>query len=85
MCTPKPSIVRNDRGMPQSLMFQNTWCVASVCSDTKSKRVVCQLRLRDLPIGMGLAGVNDVGNLMPSWMKNTGMLLPTKSKLPSSV
>ena len=25
------------------------------------------------------------GNLMASWMKNTGMLLPTRSQLPSSV
>ena len=33
----------------------------------------------------GLAAWTMSGNLMPSWMKNTGMLLPTRSQVPSSV
>lgn len=37
--TPKPSMVRYDRGMPRSDMFQIVWCCASVCSDTKSQNV----------------------------------------------
>ena len=37
--TPKPSMVRYDRGMPRSLMFHITWWVASVCSETKSQNV----------------------------------------------
>jgi hypothetical protein len=35
--------------------------------------------------GSGFTAWTKSGNLMPSWMKNTGMLLPTRSKFPSSV
>ena len=35
--------------------------------------------------GSGFTAWTMSGNLMPSWMKNTGMLLPTRSKLPSGV
>ena len=44
------------------------------------------LGLRDLRrSGSGFAAWMRSGNLMPSRMKNTGMLLPTRSKTPSSV
>ena len=62
--TPKPSIVRNERGMPRSLMFHMTWCVASVCSDTKSQNVSwadCAWGIST--VGLGLGGVDDVGEL----------------------
>ena len=72
--------------MPRSLMFHMTWWVASVCRDTKSQNVswadwACGISRS----GCGLAAWMTSGNLIPSWMKNTGMLLPTRSKLPSSV
>ena len=84
--TPKPSMVRKERGMPRSLMFQNTWWVASVCRETKSQKpswadCACGISTS----GRGFPAWMMSGNLMPSWMKNTGMLLPTRSKLPSSV
>lgn len=72
--------------MPRSLMFQNTWWVASVCNDTKSQNVswadwACGISRS----GCGLPAWMTSGNLMPSWMKKTGILLPTRSKVPSSV
>ena len=86
VCTPNPSIVRYERGMPRSLMFHMTWWVASVCSDTKSQKVSCADCAWGISrSGCGLPAWITSGNLMPSWMKNTGMLLPTRSKLPSSV
>ena len=83
---PKPSIIRYERGMPRSDMLNMVWNVASVCSDTKSQKVSCA----DCACGIsrsicGLTECTTSGNLMPSWMKNTGMLLPTRSWLPSSV
>ena len=86
MWTPKPSIVRYERGMPRSLMFHMTWWVASVCSETKSQNVSCADWACGISrSGCGLAAWMMSGNLMPSWMKKTGMLLPTRSKVPSSV
>ena len=43
VCTPKPSIVRQERGIPRSDMFHSVWWVASVCNDTKSQNVSCAL------------------------------------------
>ena len=72
--------------MPRSDMFQKTWWVASVCSETKSQKLSCA----DCACGISRSGCGFPawmmsGNLMPSWMKKTGMLLPTRSKFPSSV
>jgi hypothetical protein len=53
--------------------------------DEVPERVVSRLSLGDLDVGVRLGGVDQSGNLMPSWMKNTGMLFPTRSKVPSSV
>ncbi|OLT36103.1 hypothetical protein BJF82_10965 [Kytococcus sp. CUA-901] len=41
VCTPKPSMVRSDCGMPRSDMFQMVWCCASVWVETKSQKVSC--------------------------------------------
>ena len=50
--------------MPRSLMFQNTWWVASVCSETKSQNVSCADCACGISrSGCGLAGVDDVGEL----------------------
>ena len=49
------------------------------------ERVVRGRRLREAAVRLHLHGVDEVGELMASWIKNTGMLLPTRSKLPSSV
>ena len=84
--TPKPSIIRYERGMPRSDMFHSVWWVASVCRETKSQNVSCALCACGISrSGCGLAAWTMSGNLMASWMKNTGMLLPTRSKMPSSV
>ena len=61
-------------------------CADSGTSETKSQKLSCA----DDPWGISLAGSGFTawtisGNLMPSWMKNTGMLLPTRSKFPSLV
>ena len=63
-----------------------TMCSVSGCSATKSQKVswaeaACGISWW----GSGFTAWTKSGNLMPSWMKNTGMLLPTRSKLPSSV
>ena len=86
VCTPNPSMVRNDAGIPRSDMFHRVWCCASVCSDTKSQNVswadwACGISRS----GCGFAAWITSGNLIPSWMKKTGMLFPTRSKVPSSV
>ena len=72
--------------MPRSDISHIVWCCASVCSDTKSQNVSCAVCACGISrSGSGLAAWMRSGNLIPSWMKNTGMLLPTRSKLPSSV
>ena len=72
--------------MPRSDMIQMVWCWASVCRDTKSQNVSWALCAWGISrSGSGLAAWMTSGNLMPSWMKKTGMLLPTRSKVPSSV
>ena len=72
--------------MPRSDMFHSVWWVASVCSDTKSQNVSCADWACGISrSGWGLAAWMMSGNLMASWMKKTGMLLPTRSKVPWSV
>ena len=54
--------------------------------DTKSQNVSCADWAWGISrSGSGFTAWMRSGNLMPSWMKKTGMLLPTRSKLPSSV
>ncbi len=84
--TPKPSIMRYDRGMPRSDMFHSTWWVASVCRVTKSQCVSCADCACGISrSGCGLAACTMSGNLIASWMKKTGMLFPTRSNVPSLV
>ena len=64
------------------------WCGAGPrCgSETKSQKVswaLCAGRISRS--GCGLPAWMTSGNLMPSWMKKTGMLLPTRSNVPSKV
>ena len=86
VCTPKPCMARRLAGMARSDMAQMTMCALSGTSETKSQKV----SWAEPPVGISLCGsgftaCTKSGNLMASWMKNTGMLLPTRSKLPSSV
>ncbi len=86
MWTPKPSIIRKLRGIARSDMTHMIMCIDSGMSEMKSQNVSCA----DAACGISLCGSGFTawirsGNLMASWMKNTGMLLPTRSKLPSSV
>ncbi len=37
--TPNPSIIRHDLGSARSDITHMTWCVASVCNETKSQKV----------------------------------------------
>ena len=72
--------------MPRSLMFQIVWWVASVWSVTKSQKVSCADCACGISrSGCGLAAWMMSGNLIASWMKKTGMLLPTRSQVPSFV
>ncbi len=72
--------------MPRSDMFHSVCACASVCSETKSQKVSCALCACGISrSGCGLAAWTTSGNLMASWMKKTGMLLPTRSHVPSSV
>ncbi|SAJ30973.1 Uncharacterised protein [Enterobacter cloacae] len=72
--------------MARSDISHMTMCADSGVSETKSQKV----SWADAPVGISLCGSGFTawtksGNLIASWMKNTGMLLPTRSKLPSSV
>ncbi|MNT47449.1 hypothetical protein D3C72_1841640 [compost metagenome] len=86
VCTPNPSIVRKLRGMARPDMVHSTMCIDSGWRETKSQNVSCA----DAACGISLCGSGFTewtksGNLMPSWIKNTGMLLPTRSKFPCLV
>ena len=60
--------------------------VLSGISETKSQKVSCALPAWGMPkCGSGLAAWTRSGNFIASWMKKIGMLLPTRSQLPSSV
>ena len=84
--TPKPSMVRYERGMARSDITQSCMCVDSGRSDAKSQNVSCADAAWGISrSGSGFTAWIRSGNMMPSWMKKTGMLLPTRSKLPSSV
>jgi hypothetical protein len=61
------------------------WVISGI-SDAKSQKVSCaEAACGMAKCGSGLAACTRSGNFIASWMKNTGMLLPTKSQLPSSV
>ena len=78
--TPKPSIMRRLRGMARSDMAHISMCVVSGISEAKSQKVSCALAACGISwCGSGLTAWIRSGNLIASWMKNTGMLLPTRS------
>ena len=84
--TPKPSMNRNDRGIARSDIVHITMCVDSGIREMKSQK----LSWADCACGKPRSGPASTawtrsGNLIASWMKNTGMLLPTRSQLPSCV
>ena len=84
--TPKPSMNRNDRGIARSDIAHMSMCVDSGISETKSQKLSCAVCAWGKPrSGSCLAAWIRSGNLIGSWMKNTGMLLPTMSQLPSRV
>ncbi len=61
-------------------------CADSVWSDTKSQKESWALLACGISLcGSGFTACTKSGNFTASWMKNTGMLLPTRSKFPSSV
>jgi hypothetical protein len=62
--TPKPSIVRYERGIARSDMAHiNMWVRLGLERHEVPERGVRGLRLRDLAIGLGLGGVDQVGEL----------------------
>src|SRR6185312_6627838 len=80
--TPNPSMVRYDRGIARSDMTHISMWVLSGWIDTKSQNVSCADWAWGISrSGSGFTAWMKSGNLMPSWMKNTGMLLPTRSQL----
>ncbi len=86
VCTPKPCIMRRLRGRARSDMTHISMWADSGMSDTKSQKVSCAVAACGMPeCGSGLAAWIRSGNFIASWMKKTGMLLPTRSQLPSSV
>ena len=83
---PNPSIMRSDRGMARSDITQSSMCMLSGSRETKSQNVSCAEAACGNPrSGSIFTAWTRSGNLIASWMKNTGMLLPTRSKFPSSV
>ncbi len=82
----KPSIKRKERGMARSDMTHMIMCMDSGVRLMKSQK----LSWADWACGKARSGSSLTawtisGNRMASWMKKTGMLLPTISQLPSLV
>ena len=72
--------------MARSLICHSVMWVASGIRDMKSQKVSCADCACGQPLSCSsLTECTRSGNLMASWMKNTGMLLPTRSQLPWSV
>ena len=86
VCTPNPSMNRKERGIARSDIVHITMWVASGISEMKSQKLSCADWAWGKPrSGACLTAWTRSGNLIASWMKNTGMLLPTRSQLPSCV
>ena len=72
--------------MVRSLMIHMTMCMDSGMREMKSQNVSCAVAACGKPrSGSIFTAWTRSGNFMASWMKKTGMLLPTRSQLPSSV
>ena len=77
---------RNERGMARSDMTHMIMCMLSGVSEMKSQKVSCaDCACGNSRSGSGFTAWMRSGNLIASWMKKTGMLLPTMSQLPSLV
>ena len=77
---------RKLRGIARSLIAHRAMCVDSGMREMKSQNVSCALAACGQPRSCSsLTECTRSGNLIASWMKKTGMLLPTRSQLPSSV
>ena len=81
---PKPSIIRSERGMARSDIAHISMWVASGISEAQSQNVSCAVPACGKPRSASIftAWIRS-GNLIASWMKKTGILLPTRSQLPS--
>ena len=78
--TPKNSIIRQLRGSARSDISHISACMLSGMRETKSQKVSCALEACGMPwCGSGLSAWTRSGNLIASWMKNTGALAPTRS------
>jgi hypothetical protein len=85
VCTPKPSIMRSERGMVRSdIAHMSMWVALGHERDEVPEGVVRRGGLREAAVGSIFTECTRSGNLIASWMKKTGMLLPTRSQLPSS-
>ena len=72
--------------MARSDMTHMIMCMLSGVSEMKSQKLSCaDCACGKARSGSGLTAWMMSGNLMASWMKKTGMLLPTRSQLPSLV
>ena len=72
--------------MARSDITHMIMCMLSGVSEMKSQKLSCADCACGKPrSGSGFTEWMRSGNLMASWMKNTGMLLPTMSQLPSFV
>ena len=77
---------RSEYGIVRSDMIHITMFMLSGMSEMKSQKVSCAEAACGKPrSGSIFTAWTRSGNFIASWMKNTGMLLPTRSKLPSSV
>ena len=64
MWTPNPSIIRYERGIARSDIAHISMCGDSgIMRDEVPERCVRGLRLRDLAVGLGLRGVDEIGEL----------------------
>jgi hypothetical protein len=81
--TPKPSIMRRLRGMARSDMTHMIMCMDSGIREMKSQKVSWAEAAWGISLsGSGFTAWTRSGNLIASWMKKTGMLFPTRSKIP---
>ncbi len=84
--TPKPSIMRNERGIARSdIVHMIMWKLSGVRLMKSQKLSCAEAAWGNSRSGAGFTEWTRSGNLIASWMKNTGMLLPTRSQLPSCV
>jgi len=83
--TPKPCIIRSCAGS-RGRSSATAACASTPASATRSPRT-CHGRWTPEAsvMRLWLHECTRSGNFIASWMKNTGMLLPTRSQLPSSV